>query len=191
VSRRTIIDLSKRLKENFFRPEQHEGLARRILFMLWAEPMSEGRVFQALAEDYEHKEIEEALETLVAEEKIRRDATTTTTVNYSLLRNAFRLYRDNWIARVDALNHQLSTLTDTVFARFFADDPRGFVRTIGLSIKKEDRDELETFYREVVFPKLQALDTASDGDPDAELIEFSISWVPSDFIKQYESGGSS
>lgn len=187
VSRRTIIDLSKRLKENFFRPEQHEGLARRILFMLWAEPMSEGRLFQALADDFEEEDIRDAVESLVGEEKIQREESATT-VNYALLRHAFRLYQDNWIARIDALNHQVSGLTDTVFARFFANDTRGFVRTVGLSIRKEDHDELETFYREVVFPKLAALDSASDDDPDAELFEFSISWVPKDFIKRFELG---
>src|SRR5690606_23380815 len=50
VSRRKVAQLSKRLKLNFFTPEQKAALPRRIEFMLWAGPMTEGRIRQALSE---------------------------------------------------------------------------------------------------------------------------------------------
>jgi len=37
VSRRKVAGLSKQLKQNFFAPEEAEGLPRRIEYMLWPE----------------------------------------------------------------------------------------------------------------------------------------------------------
>ena len=71
VSRRTIISLSRKLRENFFEPERHEGAQRRILFMLWAETMSAGRLKQSLGGEFEDDEIEDALATLVDQGAIR------------------------------------------------------------------------------------------------------------------------
>ena len=184
VSRRTVIDLTKSLKENFFHPERHEGLHRRILFLLWAEPMWEGRLLKALSE-FDERDVKNALEKLIGEDTIEYNPTQTTRL-YKLKKNAFRLYKNNWMARVDALNHQLNILTDTVFGRFFSNDEETFVRNVGLSIREEDLEELEAFYQDVIFPKLVALDEASKTSKGAKLINFSISWVPQDLIKNFE-----
>ena len=187
VSRRTVIALTKKLRENFFEPERHGGLMRRVIFMLWAEPMTGGRIKQALSHEVEREaEIDEALTALVA----RGDVVVTEREGglaplYDLDRSSFRLYRRNWIARVDALNDQLDHIADTVFARFFAADPtRGFARTVTLSVAKGDREELERLYREVVFPALARLDERSRDhkDEEVELMQFSISWSPKDFL---------
>jgi transcriptional regulator with XRE-family HTH domain len=186
VSRRTIISLSRKLRENFFEPERHEGAQRRILFMLWAEAMSAGRLKQSLGGEFEEDEIEDALATLVEQGSIRREERQGT-AHYELERGEFRLYKDNWIARIDALNNQLDHISDTVFARFFTQDRSSFVRTITLSVREQDLSELERLYREVIFPELVRLDEAAAGQKDVQPMEISISWAPKDFISTTEN----
>ncbi|MEO1271243.1 MAG: hypothetical protein AAFX99_24390 [Myxococcota bacterium] len=52
VSMRKVAQLSKRLKRNFLKPESDYGLPRQIEFMLWAEPLSELRIGQALPHEH-------------------------------------------------------------------------------------------------------------------------------------------
>lgn len=182
VSRRTIISLSRKLRDNFFAPERHEGVERRILFMLWAEPMPLGRIRQALDGEADDEACEQALEKLLAAGAISSREYLGTT-HYELNRSEFRLYKDNWIGRIDALNNQLDHIGDTVFARFFKESPLSFARTVTLSICEEDVPELERLYREVIFPELVRLDErASACDGEVEAMELSLSWAPKNFM---------
>ncbi len=179
VSRRTIIELTRRLRENFFAPERHQGAARKVMFMLWAEPMTLGRIKQALLdEDVKVEELLEELEQAGVLSKEERAGV----VSYGLNRGAFRLYRDNWIARIDALNNQLEHLADTIFARFLKRDEESFVRTVTLSMRKQDVAKLEALYRDVIFPALVELDEASRQSDEVQNMELNISWAPKDFI---------
>ena len=185
VSRRTIISLSRKLRDNFFEPGRHEGVQRRILFVLWAESMSEGRLRQALDGAFDEDEIESALDALIEQGAVRSEDRQGTT-HYALERGAFRLYKDNWIARIDALNNQLDHISDTVFARFFSEDRKSFARTITLSVREEDLPQLERLYRDVIFPELVKLDAAATGQEHVQPMELSISWAPKDFISKTE-----
>ena len=190
VSRRTIIELTRKLRENFFAPERHEGVARKILFLLWAEPMTLGRIKQAFSEEDGEAlaQIEGVLEAM-CEEGVLECEERQGVMEYGLRRGAFRLYRDNWIARIDALNNQLEHLADTIFARFLKRDESSFVRTVTLTMRKEDRARLEELYREVIFPALVAFDEAAKGASEEEVqnMELNISWAPKDFILERTS----
>ncbi len=183
VSRRTIIELTRRLRENFFEPERHEGLSRRLLFLLWAEPLTLGRIKQALEDEDDLADVESVLAQM-CEEGVLLCEVRQGVEEYSLQSGKFRLYRDSWIARIDALNNQLEHLADTVFARFLKKDPQSFVRTVTMSMRKEDIQELEALYREVIFPKLVELDEAAKGlnEDEVQSMELNISWAPKDFI---------
>lgn len=185
VSRRTIIELTRKLRENFFAPERHEGVSRKILFLLWAEPMTLGRIKQAFSEEDGEalSEIEGVLEEM-CEDGVLECEERQGVMEYGLKTGAFRLYRDNWIARIDALNNQLEHLADTIFARFLKRDESSFVRTVTLTMRKTDQAKLEALYREVLFPALVELDEAARGASKEEVqnMELNISWAPKDFI---------
>lgn len=192
VSRRTIIDLTRKLRDNFFAPERHEGLSRRILFMLWAEEMSHGRLKQALHTaigELSDDDLDEALDELtdqgVVTAKERQGA-----MYYTLEKGSFRLYRDNWIARIDALNNQLEHLADTVLARFFDRDEQSFVRTVTLTMRTEDVEKLEQLYRDVIFPALVEFDAAAADSEDVQNMELNISWAPKDYVLNHATPGS-
>lgn len=178
VSRRTIIELTRRLRENFFAPERHEGATRKILFMLWAEPMTLGRLKQAFEDEVKLADLLDEMTLAGVLECEERSGV----VSYKLNRGAFRLYRDNWIARIDALNNQLEHLADTIFARFLKRDEESFVRTVTLSMRKQDVPRLEELYREVIFPALVELDEAASQSDEVQNMELNISWAPKDFI---------
>lgn len=174
VSRRKVAQLAKRLKQNFFSPEQQAGLARRIEFMLWAGPMTEGRIRQAFR-DAPEEELDVALEKLVEEERVEVSGERTRT--FSVPRKEFRLYANNWISRVDGLNNQLGTLVHTVVGRFFEDDDRAFQRTLDFRVRPSDLPVLRKLYEATIFPRLAELDEAAQ-EEDSVPIGLSIGWAP-------------
>lgn len=175
VSTRKVAQLAARLKQNFFRPERDEELPRRIEFMLWAGPESEGRIIQSL-DGYTPDEVRHALELLVDQERVVR--TDGRTVYYEVPRSEFRLYQDHWMAKIDGLNNHLFSVVDSIFGRFFKDDERAFARTLNFRIRKEDIGELRKLYEEVIFPRLRDLDEAAKNADDAEEVGLSINWAP-------------
>ena len=181
VSPRKVAELARRLKENFFRPEQEGGLPRRIEYMLWAGSMSEGRIRQSLG-DVDDAEIERALDQLVDEERVvRREGRTT---RYEVPSDEFRLYKDDWIARIDGLNNHLSNIVDGIFARFFEDDDRAFARTVNFRCKPEHVEELRELYEEEIFPTLARMEKEVDRD-DEEALEMglSLNWAPHRYVE--------
>lgn len=191
VSRRTVIDLTRKVRDNFFAPERHEGLSRRILFMLWAESLSEGRLKQALITvlgELDEDEYQNALAELLSNDLITRQQNQGTD-SYALKKDTFRLYHNNWIKRVDALNNQLEHLADTVMARFFRQSSDSFVRTVTLTMKTDDVPKLEALYRDVIFPALVEFDKAAADSDDVQNMELNISWAPKDFILSHLEPG--
>jgi hypothetical protein len=190
VSTRKVAQLAARLKQNFFKPEQDEELPRRIEFMLWAGPESEGRIHQSLP-GHSKEEVRHALELLVEQERaVRIDGRT---VYYEVPRLEFRLYQDHWMAKIDGLNNHLFSVLDSVFGRFFPpdnqpDDERALARTLNFRIRNQDIDELRKLYEEVIFPRLRDLDeaakAASDEDDESVEMGLSINWAPHRLTEQ-------
>lgn len=179
VSMRKVALLSRRLKQNFLQDQQEEGLPRRIEFMLWAEPLSEARLRQAIP-DATDDELRQAIERLVEQKRIRLVPGRTPT--FEVVRSEFRLVRDHWLARIDGLNNLLGGIGNAVFARFFNDEPRAFARTLSLRVRPEDHARLRTLYDELVYPTLRELDAAAHADEHAEAIDFSIVWAPYEYL---------
>lgn len=178
VSRRKVDQLSRLLKENFF--ERHieatsdAALGRRIEFMLWAEPLSTRRICQVV-HTAPPEAVDAALSRLVEAGRIAEgdDGKWQTTTP------SRRLVRDDWLARIDGLNHQLGAVLRAAHGRFFKRDSRAFARTVSLRVRRARVPELEALYRDVIWPALVALDAdCQDADPaDIEEMIVSLCWA--------------
>ena len=177
VSLRKASNLSSRLKSNFIRDEENQQLARRVEFLLWAEPMSAQRIKQLLR--LPNGEVDTALERLLAENRIHPKHNGVT-LQYELTTRASRLYKDGLIARVDGLNHLLRTVTNAVIGRFFDHDPRSFARTVTFRIREADVPRLQRLYEEAIWKGLEQLEVEAESDPDAVAMEMSVCWAPHD-----------
>jgi len=183
VSRRKVDQLSRLLKDNFFErfvaPEDGEALQRRIEFMLWGQPMSASRLKQVLPHE-EPSAVEQALESLVDARRVVMQEG-----SYHITMPERRLVRDDWLARVGGLTHQLSAVSKAALGRFFKDDERAFARTVNLRVRRDRVTALETFYRDEIWPLLTTLDEECNGQPDNETvpISFSVCWAPADPIQ--------
>lgn len=175
VSMRKVAQLSKLLKDNFFEPTRGHSLSRRIEFMVWAEPLSVARIQQAIP-DVEEDEILQTIEEMLEDQRLVEHKGRTTT--YGVARGARRLVRDHWISRMDGLNQFLSTITHTIYARFFEDDANALVRNLQLRIRPQDMDELHKLYESSVWETLSRLDEQARDAEDAIEVEFVIGWVP-------------
>ena len=126
VSRRKVDQLSRLLDnfERFVAPEDGESLQRRIEFMLWAQPMTRSRLKQVLPR-WDDIEIETALANLQSAGRVTlRDGA------FRITTPERRLVRDDWLARVGGLTHQLASVSSAAVGRFFNDDDRAFARTV-------------------------------------------------------------
>ena len=177
VSRRKVDQLSRLLKDNFFErfiaPEDGEALQRRIEFMLWAQTMSASRLKQVLR-DEDPTEVDAALENLTRAKRIvEREGL------YGITTPERRLVRDDWLARVGGLTHQLAAVSSAAIGRFVKNDERTFARTVSLRIRRDRLAALEEMYREQIWPLLKTLDAeCGDGNEgDAVSVSFSLCWA--------------
>ena len=142
--------------------------------------MTEGRICQSV-DDASDREVEEALDQLVAEERLER-VDEGHTVRYRVPDTEFRLYETNWMACIDGLNNLVGNLTDAVVGRFFDGDDRSFARALNFRIKESDLEQLHAMYEEEIFETLKALEEEVD-DPEADdVVDMSLStlWAPTD-----------
>jgi hypothetical protein len=181
VSRRKASELSRMLKENFFEPERVHGLARQIEFMVWAEPLSLARINQTL--DAPEDNIERAIESLLEEGRIVRAEGSTTV--YEIARGESRLIEDEWLAKIDALNHLLATVGNAIYARFFKDDAKALARNLQFHIRPEDLGDLRKLYEEHIWPTLRELDERASDDKHRIPMDFSVAWAPHDFLDDH------
>ena len=186
ISRRKVAQLSKRLKTNFFQPEQRHGLPRRIEYMLWAGAMTQGRIRQALPE-HDAAAVDEALDELVRQERVNL-VQEEPTRKYAVPEAEFRLYQRDWMARIDGLNNLLANLTDAVVGRFFDGDERSFARTLNFRIRREDVEQLEEMYEQEIWDRLVRLEKKAEEADDDEVLEMSLSaiWAPSELAEPSE-----
>lgn len=184
ISPRGAAQLSKALKQNFLSAERAHTLPRRIEFILWAEPLGEGRIRQALGDGVEPAAVRAALDSLLADGRV--EALPGRTETYRVTRGDSRMVRDAWLARIDALDHLLQTVGDAVAARFLAPDERAFARTISLRVRAADQAELRRLYDDIIWPALVRLDEAAAGDPTAEALNLALLWAPREFIDRLE-----
>ncbi len=174
ISMRKAALLSRQLKDGFFEPERY-GLARRIEFMIWAEPMSLVRVQQHLS-DVPPDEVAIALEQLVEEGRVT--SVDGRVVTYRVTSGSSRLVRGSWIAKLDALNQLLDTVSAAIQGRFFDEDPAALARNLELRVRRQDLDRLRALYEEVIFTELAELDEQAHGDPDSVAVDFAVCWAP-------------
>ena len=175
ISMRKAALLSKQLKDSFFEPEQH-GLARRIEFMIWAESMSLARLQQHMPE-VDEAEIREALDQLLEEGRLLE--VPGRVVTYEVARGESRLVRGNLMAKLDALNKLLDTVSAAIEGRFFDDEPAALARNLELRVRREDVHRLRELYEEVIFAELSKLDAqARDNLEESVAIDFTVCWAP-------------
>ena len=174
VSMRKAAQLSRQLKESFFEPERH-GLARRIEFMVWTEPLSLMRL-QQLIHDESAEEVERALKRLLREQRVVPLPGRVTT--YQVAHNESRLVQGGLLERLDALNQLLDTISSAVEARFFDGDEAALVRNLELRVRRADLPDLRALYEELIFKRLSELDESARGDPDSLAVDFAVCWAP-------------
>ncbi len=175
ISMAKVGQLSKELKEHFLEPELEHGIARQILSLLWASPLSHARIAQALPE-FDTHEVEKALAQLVEQGRVRTIAGRTDTFGLADARQ--RLDTAPWMAKVDGLNTLLESTSQAVRARFFDEDERAMVRNVAFRVRPQDVDRLKRHYEEHLFPLICDLDDAGVADDESIPIRLSILWAP-------------
>lgn len=176
VSTSKVSLLSRQFKENFAGGDAELALSRRIEFMLWAEPLSLARLKQVLT-DVEDAEIERVVDQLLDDDRLRADESGRQTV-FELNLQADRRTWDSWLARIDGLDNLLANLADTVYGRFFAEEPATFARTLTFRLRPEALDRLRTFYEEELFGLVRQLDAETEEDEEAQSLSLSVLWAP-------------
>lgn len=175
VSSRKVVTLSRQLKEIFRAVELEGTLPRKIEFLLWTGPQTEGRLRQFFHE-HEDEEIEQALGTLLSEGRVKK--LNKRPAEYLVEGRHFRLYRENWIARLDGLNNLLGNVRDVIRARFFERDERAFARTLNFRLRPEDLEELQALYEQVIWPKITELEGRVEASQEADAFNLSVMWAP-------------
>lgn len=184
ISQSLAANLSRRLKESFA-DRDTPALSRRIEFMLWTEAMSEARLCQVLT-DADPDEVRAALDTLAAEGRIAEVAGRT--VTYAIKRRSSRIVRDRILSRLDGLNHLLEAVGNAVYGRFVEETDDAFARVLTLRVREADRARLRSLYEEHIWPTLESLDAAAEGDPTAREVELVLTWAPYRLMQRAADG---
>ncbi len=175
VSTRTLKRLNAELRSDFFLPEIEQTLARRIEFMVWAEPQSQARLSQLLP-GVEVSEIELALATLLDEGRVEM-VEEGRTARYRAVKQVTSLVSENFARRIGALNSLVQNVAETVVARFIEPRAGSFARTLNFRVREEDLVELETAYRELLD---RMLELEAKADSTSVPIRMSVLWTPVD-----------
>lgn len=175
TSTRTVDRLIKSLREDFFDPETEHELPRKIEFLLWAEPLGAQRIAQLLP-DHDEAAIREALDLLIAQQRVVEQEGRTTL--YAATQKANRLADSTEAAKIDALNHLLGTVIQAVERRFLERDPRAGARNVSLRMRREDLQEIEHLYETLIWPKLCELDERASGAEDTIELGWVTCWSP-------------
>jgi hypothetical protein len=170
--------LSRQLKDHFARPESEYGLGRRLLMLLWAGPRSEAELLQACG-DCDAERVREALRDLTEGGMVT--AVSGRTVRYHLSESRYRLREEQpWMARLDALNHLMTSVSAVIWARFFHRDERALSRTLSFRARPEDLERLKKAYEDQIFPLVAEIDDNATRQPSEETVPITLSffWSP-------------
>ena len=174
VSMAKVGQLSRQLKDHLSKPDSDYGVPRRLLLVLRGGAASEAQLISALS-DCEAELVRRGIGQLREDGLIELVAGRT--VRYRICSRAYRQVRRPWMARLDALNNLMSSVADTIRARFFEDDDRAFARTVSFSVREADLPKLRALYEETVFPLIEALDSAAE-DEGGLGVSLSLLWAP-------------
>lgn len=169
VSMSTATRLSRRLKSFFAQPEDEHGVHRRILALLWAEPLSATKVASAMA-DVDVDTVNRALSEMLADGRV--DVEPGRTQRYALSTGVYRFTDHQPLARFQALNSFATSVAHAVEARFFDDQEHAFVRTNRLRMRVCDLPLAREFYESSVHPFLAELDAAVTEDDESTAVRF-------------------
>lgn len=116
-SRRTVVGVERQFQSDFLAPARDVGIDRQLEEALAMGPLTAAEVAERVREALELDEVEERLETLARAGRAR--VTSDGGVRRYLLQHRFQsLVRDDMLARIDGLRHQLGVLAAAVRARF-------------------------------------------------------------------------
>lgn len=164
--------LSKHLKEHFSQPDTQFGLPRKILSLLWASPLSESRIIQAL-DEFDVDTIRKALAEMVREKRLKLENRRTPLYRLGLAQ--YRQPQDMWISKLDGLNNLLFSVARTVEARFLRDDGRAFARTLNFRVPSSALSQLIDYYKKL-FDLVCELDSSAE-ESDSIPINLSMLWA--------------
>lgn len=179
VSERKGAQLSSLMKKNFMPADAEVGLARKIEFMIWAEPLGRARIIQLLRR-HEEADIDAAIETLLKEKRVqwvkrgRVDALARTRQNS-------RLVGQDLERNLDGLQNLCHNLANAAYAGFFRDEPKASIRTIGFYMRAEDAAELKELYSHVWETAVRLEERAKD-DPNAMPVDMSVLYAPTNYF---------
>ena len=168
--------LSRDLKEIFDEGTTGQTTARRILSVLGAGPLSEAKLLSVL-DDVETEAVKAVLAEMVEQKLL--EVVAGRTPLYRLASGQYRLVREPWMARYDALNHLMTAIGQTVDARFERTDPSAMARTLSFKIWPDDVARLAELYEKQVVPLIVELDRQAGAD-GAEGISMNVAmmWAP-------------
>lgn len=181
VSERKGAQLSSLLKTNFMPADQELGLARRIEFMLWAEPLGVARIRQLLRNE-EEAEIDAAIERLVREERVGWQKRGRTEV-LARTRNDSRLVSRTFESQLDGLENLMHNVANATFAGFLREEPKATIRTIGFYMRAEDIGELRKLYAQI-WETIQNLEERAKQDPNALAMDLSLVYAPTNYTEE-------
>lgn len=182
VSVRTIAELSRATKDTFGAAGDTYELPRRIELLLWAQPLTLGRLTQALR-GVEASRVEEALGKLEADGHVVGDGPAHRK-RYRVTRDLSMFPAGSLLARLDGLKRFMGGIGQTVGARFF-DEPAtdAGTRNFDFRVRRADAERL-TWYRALLLDAIVALDKAAvaeqaaKGDAaEVDKVSWSMSWL--------------
>jgi hypothetical protein len=169
--------LSKDLKGLFDLPEAEQELSRRILSVLWAGPLTEARVANVF-EEHPADEVAQTLRHMVEQRLI--EVVPGRTPVFRLAEARYRLAREPWMARYDALRNLMHAVAMAIEARFEHADDRAFVRTLSFRVRPEDLEQLRELYEAQILQTVTRLDELASRDGTDRSIPMNLVtfWTP-------------
>ncbi len=170
-----VAELSKDLKDHFLLPEREHGIARQILSLLWAGPLTQVRIGNELP-TFDDDAVKEALDQLLAEGRI--ESIKGRTERFGLSKSIQRLSVVPWMAQIDGLNTLMDHAFLAIKARLVRKDTRAQVRNLAFRVREEDMPELVAFYEKELLPLVCRLDERAQEAEESSSMKLSVLWAP-------------
>lgn len=148
-SLRTVTNIARRLREDFFAPEEVFGLRRKVELQLTAGPATLAELMDAVAPT-PRDVLEEAVTGLVNEGRAREVQQGGRT-RYEVTAPYVNLVRGTLERRIDGLNHLLGAVYQAVDGRFLDRDDSAFARVLTFSALPDKLAEL----RQSIYDRLR------------------------------------